>query len=113
MSSNLGFVLSMIIVAFTLFLGGDMVCLSTAYSALDNVSNTIGYRIAKDARCDSTYLRTLENQYNITFSYISSYGPSIGQVVDFTIYRMYNPLVMSKNDIKMSVSKSTVVGYYG
>ena len=113
MSSNVSTLLSLIIVSAFFIMGGDMVCLSSAYSSLDNVSNTISYCIAKDRKTDSVYLKTLENKYNVKFLNISSNNPSYGDVVDFTIYRNYHPLVLSSKDIRLAVKRTTVIGYYG
>ena len=113
MSSNLGIILSSIFVVFFVLLGGDMICLSNAYSSLDNASITIGYLISKNARADIEYLSYLSNQYNVNFSYISSTSPQPGDVVDFTIYRYYSPLFLSNNNMEIVANRSTVIGYFG
>ena len=113
MSYKLGLILSMIFVVAFLLLGGDMMCLSAAYSALDSNSISIGYLIAKSSRVDEEYLSYLEETYNVTFMSISPASPEMGDVVEFTIYRMYDPLIISKNEIKLIASRSTVIGYYG
>ena len=113
MSYNISLILSMIFVAAFMILGGDMMCLSIAYSGLDNTSNVISYLISKDRRTDDEYLDFLEDKYHVTFSYISSKSPSYGDVVDFTINRNYNPLIMSKHEIQLTVKRTTVIGYYG
>ena len=113
MSYKLGLILSMIFVVAFLLLGGDMMCLSAAYSALDSNSISIGYLIAKSSRVDEEYLSYLEETYNVTFMSISPTSPEMGDVVEFTIYRMYDPLIISKNEIKLIASRSTVIGYYG
>ena len=113
MSYNLGMILSMIFVVAFVLLGGDMFCLSSAYSSLDNASIAIGYLIAKSGRVDNEFLSSLENTYNITFENINPSSPMVGDVVDFTIYRMYSPLVISSNEMKLVAKRSTVIGYYG
>ena len=113
MSYNLGMIISMVFVVAFVLLGGDMYCLSSAYSALDNTSITVGYLIAKSGRVDNEYLTNLESKYNITFENVNPSSPSPGEVVDFTIYRMYSPLVISTSQIKIVAKRSTVVGYYG
>ena len=113
MSYNLGMIISMLFVVGFVLLGGDMFCIQSAYSNVDNASIAIGYLIAKSGRTDDEYLEQLENKYNITFENISPSSPQVGEVVDFTIYRMYHPLVVSSNDIKLVASRSTVIGYYG
>ena len=113
MSYNLGMIISMIFVVAFVLLGGDMYCIQSAYSNLDNASIAIGYLIAKSGRVDNDYLTMLEENYKVTFDHISSTSPQVGEVVDFTIYRMYSPLIMSVNEVKIVANRSTVIGYYG
>ena len=113
MSYNLGIIISMVFVVAFVLLGGAMFCLSSFYSNLDNTSIAIGYLIAKSGRADKEYISYLETNYKVTFESITPASPTVGEVVEFTIYRMYRPLVISSNDIKVVASRSTVIGYYG
>lgn len=113
MSYKLGLMLSMVFVVLFLLLGGDMMCLSAAYSYLDSHSISIGYLIAKSGRVDQEYLNYLEETYNVNFETISPTEPSMGDVVKYTIYRYYHPLIMSNHDVKLTASRTTVIGYYG
>ena len=38
---------------------------------------------------------------------------TVGDVVEYTIYRYYHPLIMAKHDVKLTASRTTVIGYYG
>ena len=113
MSYKLGLILSMVFVVMFLLLGGDMMCLSAAYSYLDSNSISVGYLIAKTGRVDSEYLGYLEELYHLKFETISPESPTVGDVVEFTVYRMYDPLIISNSEIKLSASRTTVIGYYG
>lgn len=113
MSSNIGIILSTIFVVAFVLLGGDLICISTAYSSLDNISITVGYLISKSGRVDQEYLSSLEDRYKIIFDYVSSSTPDPGDVVDFTIYRYYHPLLIASNDMKIVAKRSTVIGYFG
>lgn len=113
MSYNLSLILSMVFVVGFVLLGGDMFCLSIAYSSLDSASIAISYLIAKSGRTDDEYLTILENKYNVVFESVNPDPPNPGDVVDFVIYRMYHPLIISSTDMKLEASRSTVVGYYG
>ena len=113
MSYNLGMIISMVFVVAFILLGGDMFCLSASYSSLDSASISIGYLIAKSGRVDNEYLSSLEEHYKVNFDSISPASPTPGEVVDFTIYRMYSPLVISNNEIKLVAKRSTVIGYFG
>ena len=113
MSYKLGLILSMVFVVMFLLLGGDMMCLSAAYSHLDSNSISIGYLIAKSGRVDEEYLSYLEDVYKVNFESISPTSPAIGDVVEYTIYRFYSPLIMAKQAVKLTASRTTVIGYYG
>lgn len=113
MSYKLGLILSMVFVVLFLLLGGDMMCLSAAYSYLDSHSISIGYLIAKSGRVDAEYLSYLEESYKVHFEKISPTEPVIGDVVEYTIYRYYHPLIMANHDVKLTASRTTVIGYYG
>jgi len=113
MSYKLGLILSMVFVVLFLLLGGDMMCLSAAYSYLDSHSISIGYLIAKSGRVDDEYISYLEDTYKVQFEKISPTNPSIGDVVEYTIYRYYHPLIMASHDVKLIASRTTVIGYYG
>lgn len=113
MSYKLGMMISMIFVIAFLLLGGDMMCLSAAYSELDSTCISIGYVIAKTGRVDNEFIDKLEEKYNVTFLTISPSTPTVGDVVDFVIYRNYRPLILSNEPIQIKASRTTVIGYYG
>ena len=113
MSYKIGLILSTIFVVLFLLLGGDMLCLSASYSALDSNSISIGYLIAKSGRVDEEYITYLEGSFNVSFLSISPSDASSGDVVEFTIYRMYDPLIISTGELRLTASRTTVIGYYG
>lgn len=113
MSYNFSLIFSMLFVVAFILLGGDMFCLSVAYSSLDSASITISYLIAKSGRTDNEFLQTLESNYKVTFESINPSNPQPGDVVDYVIYRMYRPLIISTSEMRLEAARTTVVGYYG
>lgn len=113
MSYKIGLILSMIFVVAFLLLGGDMLCLSAAYSVLDSNSISIGYLIAKSGRVDEEYVSYLEGSFNVSFLSITPSNANSGDVIEFTIYRMYDPLIISTTPVRLTASRTTVIGYYG
>ena len=113
MSSNIGIILSTLFIVAFVLLGGDMICISNAYSQIDSVSITIGYLISKSGGVDREYITALENRYSVSFESISPTAPDPGDVVDFTIYRYYHPLFVASNNMKIVAKRSTVIGYFG
>ena len=113
MSSKIGLIISMVLVSIFLLLGGDMLCLSATYSSLDSSSITIGYLIAKTGRTDTDYLSYLEESFKVKFLSISPISPNSGDMVEFTIYKIYDPLIISASKVRLTASRTTVIGYYG
>lgn len=113
MSYKLSVMISMIFVVAFLLLGGDMMCLSAAYSELDSVSISVSYIIAKSGRVDEEFITNLEDIYKISFLSISPNNPVVGDVVDFVIGRNYDPLILSNQPIVLKASRTTIIGYYG
>ena len=113
MSSKIGLILSMIFMIAFLLLGGDVLCLSATYSTLDSNSISIGYLIAKTGRTDSEYLKYLEESFKVQFLSITPEDANNGDVVKFTIYKMFDPMLISSTPIKLTASRTTVIGYYG
>ena len=113
MSYKLSVMLSMLFVVAFFLIGGDMICLSAAYSELDSASITIAYLIAKTGRVDNEFITYLSNTYKVNFLTISPSSPLMGDVVDFVIYRNYDPLILSNEPMVLKASRSTVIGYYG
>ena len=67
MSYKFGMILSMVMVVAFFLLGGDMISMSAAYSALDSTSISIGYLIAKTGRVASSperWVSFLSSSYN-------------------------------------------------
>lgn len=113
MSYKIGMILSMVMVVAFFLLGGDMLCLSSAYSYLDSASVTIAYSISKTGRVDLRFLTDLSLKYGIKFISVTPFNPVQGDVVDFVIGKDYNPLILSNTVITLKASRSTVIGYYG
>lgn len=113
MSYSLALIISSVFVVPFVLLGGDLVSLQAAYNQIDNIAITVGYLIAKNSRVDDEYISQLEENYKITFENITPKSPQPGETVEFTIYRMYSPLVISSNEIKVVAKRYTVIGYYG
>ena len=113
MSSKIGLIFSMVFMIAFLLLGGDMLSLSATYSTLDSNSISIGYLIAKTGRTDTEYINYLEESFKVQFLSITPENPNNGDVVKFTIYKMFDPLLISTTPIRLTASRTTVIGYYG
>ena len=112
MSYKIGFILSMIFVAMFFLFAGDMISLQFIYSDLDAKSVTISYLISENGVIDDEFVEYIETKYNVDFVTADNYTPLFGDEVTYIIAETYKPLVMSKDEMTISVKRTTVIGYY-
>ena len=113
MSSKIGTILSMLFVVLFFLFGTDLLCLQYAYSELDSKGISIAYYISKNSRIDVDFLQYLSKKYSVEVSAKSGQSTSYGDVVSFTVKDKYDPLVISNEEMTISISREAVIGYYG
>ena len=102
----------MIFVALFFMFAGDMICLQFIYSDLDAKSVTISYLISEHGTLDDGFINNIENKYNVDFVTADNYSPLFGDEVTYVIAKHYKPLIMSKDEMTISIKRTTVIGYY-
>lgn len=112
MSYKVSFILSMVFVAFFILFSGDLICIQYLYSDLDAKSVTISYLISEHGGLDEEFIEQVENKYNVDFVTADNYTPLFGDEVTYVIARTYKPLVLSQEEMTLSISRTTVIGYY-
>lgn len=112
MSSKLGLLISLLFFALFFFLGIDLICIQYSYNSLDSKSISIGYEIAHSLEIDNEFISSLEDKYKVKISNISPEDPEFGDVVKYTIHTVYKPLIVSREQLDLVVSRTTVIGYY-
>ena len=113
MASKIGTILSMIFVLMLFLFASDFMCLQYIYSDLDSKALTISYQIAQNQVIDSSFIKNIENNYNVIFTYSGPSNPSYGEIVDFKISKSFKPIILSSNKMMINVNRTAVVGYYG
>lgn len=111
MASKLGFLLSTIFFVFVFLMAGDMLCISQIRSGLDSLAVTVGYRIAKEGTL-SKDTRGMVADFGATIKSKTVGAPAIGDTYTFTLTKEYNPLIISQNTMVITVTHSTIVGFY-
>ena len=113
MSYKLGLLLSIAFMMAVLLFSGDLVNVGIIKNSLNALSLTVSYRIARDG--------TLTQE---TYGLIDSYGAilrlaegqreafRIGDTVVYFLEKDYDPFVLRKERMVLSVCRSAVVGYY-
>lgn len=102
----------MVFVAMFFLFSGDLISLQYIYSDLDAKSVTISYLISEHGTLDDSFISAIESKYDIDFVTADNYSPLFGDEVTYVIARTYQPLMMSKDEMTVSVRRTTVIGYF-
>ena len=113
MSYKLGLILSLAFMMAVLLLSGDLMNVSIIHNSLNALGLTVSYRIAMDGRL-SADTKSLIEEYGATIVFPLGEATSfrIGDTVDYYLEKTYDPFVLRKEPMRISVRRSTVVGYY-
>ena len=114
MSSKIGTILSLIFVAMFVVLGCDIMSIQFLYSDIDAKSTTISYLISKNGRLDEFLIYQIEHTYNVEFTCVSANCNSakVGDIIEYQLSIQYQPIIVSKNKMTISVQRQAVLGYY-
>ena len=113
MSYKVGLILSMVFVALFFLFGADLITLESTYSLLDAKANNISYIISRTGVIDSAFVNYIESTFNVDFSCPKNLSPSFGEQIEYQISTSYRPLVISKNEMTITIKRMTIVGFYG
>lgn len=113
MSSKVGLVLSFVFVAMFFLLGVDLLTLQFALSDLDAKSINISYLINKKAIIDDELITYIEQTYNVEFECLTNETPIYGDILDYTISQTFQPIIISKDEMKLTIKRYVIIGYYG
>ncbi len=113
MSYKVGLILSMVFVSLCFLFGADLLSIQSVYSTLDAKANNICYLISKNGVVDRSFAKFVQATYKVKFSAPNNPSPYFGEEITFTISTTYKPLVISKNEMTISISRIAVVGFYG
>ena len=113
MSYKIGLILSMIFVALFFLLGADLISLQSAYSMLDSKANNISYIISRNGVIDDSFKNYIESTFNVTFDCPQNTSPEFGEKIIYQISTSYHPLVISKQEMTLTIKRMTIVGFYG
>lgn len=102
----------MVFVVMYFLFAGDMISLQFIYSDLDAKSVTISYLISENGNIDDNFINYIESKYKVDFVYADNYNPVFGDEVTYIIAETYKPLMMSKDEMTVSVKRTTVIGYF-
>ena len=113
MSYKIGLILSMIFVALFFLFGADLITLESVYSTLDAKANNISYIISRNGVIDDDFIDYIENTFSVTFDCPQNLTPTFGEKIIYQVSTSYHPLVISKQEMTISIKRMTIVGFYG
>ena len=113
MSYKVGLILSMVFVALFFLFGADLITLQSAYSTLDAKANNISYIISRNGVIDSNFKDYIETTFNVEFICNTNLAPEFGEKIFYEIQTTYSPLIISKEEMTISIKRMTIIGFYG
>lgn len=112
MANKLSFVLSLFFLMQIIAFAGDLTIISTLYTTLDSLSVSVSHLIAKEGRINEE-IREYVARYCPSCS-LESLGEETVAFGETYLYRLsvaYNPLIMSKETMVISLTRGAVIGY--
>ena len=113
MSYKVGLILSMIFVALFFLFGADLITLESTFSVLDAKANNISYIISRNGVIDDEFINYIETTFSVDFDCPKYLSPTFGEKIIYQISNSYHPLVISKEEMTISIKRMTIVGFYG
>ena len=113
MSYKVGLILSMIFVALFFLFGADLLSLQSTYSVLDSKANNISYIISRNGVIDDDFINYIETTFNVDFECPKNPSPTFGEKITYTVKAVYRPLVISQEEMTLTIRRMTVIGFYG
>ena len=113
MSYKIGLILSMIFVSLFFLFGADLITLQSIYSSLDAKANNISYVISRTGVVDDSFINYVETTYHVDFICDKHLVPTFGEQIFYQVSVTYTPMVISKNQMTVSIKRMTIVGFYG
>ena len=113
MSYKIGLLLSMIFVALFFLFGADLISLQSAYSMLDAKANNISYIISRNGAIDNEFKNYIETTFSVEFIWDTNLAPEFGEKIYYEIKTTYSPLIISQEEMTISIKRMTIIGFYG
>lgn len=113
MSYKIGLILSMVFVALFFLFGADLITLESLYSSLDTKANNISYIISRRGVIDDDFIDHIKYTFKVNFICDKNLSPEFGEMIHFKISTTYHPMVISKDEMTITIKRMTIVGFYG
>ena len=113
MSSKLGVILSSLFIVIAFLFSFDLINIQFIYADLDAKSVNISYLISRSPNLDAEFWSHIGEKYDV-FVLCEKTGATVfGEEIDFELSQDYRPLIMSKENLAVSIKRTAIVGYFG
>ena len=112
MGSNIATLLSFVFVALFFILGVDLLSVQVIFTDLDRIGVTFSYVITKEGTVNAKIIDDYCELYNVSFTCLDNCTPKFGDVVEFLLSKPYQPILISKEVINVSITRTAVIGFY-
>lgn len=112
MSYKIGLILSFTFIIQIILLVGDLISIQMVYTNLDAVSVSAGYLISSKGGITQEIVDLVKQESNADIYPIDNSVALYGQPYKFQISSQYNPFIMGKENIEITITRSVVIGYF-
>ena len=113
MSSKLGVFLSSLFVIVAFLFSFDIINVQFLYADLDAKSVNITYLISRAPKLDRFFWQDISERYDVIISCNKNGATTFGEEIDYEVSKSFRPLIMSKENIDVSIKRTAIVGYFG
>lgn len=111
MGNLVGVLFSFLMIIPVIVLGIDLYGLTSEQVALETMATIISYRISKEGGVRQQLISELASEGVELICLSTCHNVSVGQIVKYQLFDYYTPILISENDISVSVTRTTMIGY--
>ncbi|OPZ36027.1 MAG: hypothetical protein BWY98_00559 [Tenericutes bacterium ADurb.BinA155] len=112
MSYKLGLLLSFFFMVQVLLFAGDLACIDAIHSELDAIAVTASYQISMNGELTEATKKLVHDEAGAEIYLLSEGSAKLGDSISFGVYRDYQPFIVSKEAVRISVRRTAIVGYF-
>lgn len=112
MSYKLAFLLSFLFMIQVLLFSGDLAALEAIHNELDAVGLTVGYQISMIGSITPAIKEFVFQEAHAEIRCVSGCSSQMGEALSFELSRRYEPIIISKNEMTITVRRTAIIGYF-
>ena len=113
MSSKLGVFLSSLFIIVAFLFSFDIINVQYLYADLDAKSVNITYLISRSAKLDRFFWTDVGERYHVEIACNKNGATTFGEEIDYELFASFHPLIMSNENVTVSIKRTAIVGYFG